>query len=103
MPNVFISYRRSDTTAGYASWIYERLTASFGPEHVFMDVDSIAPGVDFVEHLQRAVAAADVLVALIGPGWLNAVSERGTRRLDDPADFVRLEIATALRTGIRVL
>src|SRR5579875_3914055 len=103
MPNVFISYRRSDTTAGYASWIYERLTGSLGADSVVMDIDSMAPGTDFVEHLGRAIAAADVALALIGPGWLNAVSEHGTPRLEDPNDFVRLEIATALRAGIRVI
>lgn len=53
MPNVFISYRRDDTAAGYASWIYDRLTEKLGASHVFMDVDSLAPGVDFVEPSNR--------------------------------------------------
>src|SRR5579862_3057908 len=103
MPQVFISYRRSDTTSGYASWIYERLAARFGGDHVFMDVDSLPLGVDFVEHLNRALANTDVALVLIGPGWLDAADEDGNRRLDDPDDFVRIEVATALRTSGRVI
>jgi hypothetical protein len=103
MPNVFISYRRSDTTAGYASWIYERLEAAFGAGHVFMDVDSLPLGIDFVEHLERALSTTDVALVLIGPGWLEAADETGARRLDDPDDFVRIEVAAALRASLRVI
>jgi DNA-binding beta-propeller fold protein YncE len=103
VPSVFISYRRTDTTSGYASWLYERLAALFGPEHVFMDVDSLPLGVDFVEYLDRALRTTDAALILIGPGWLDAVDEAGARRLDDPGDFVRLEVGAALRAGVRVI
>ena len=71
---IFISYRRADS-AGYAGRIYDRLTAHFGVDAVFMDVDTIEAGVDFVEVLQNAVQSCDVLVALIGRGWLNIKDE----------------------------
>lgn len=92
MPHVFISYRRSDTTSGYASWIYDRSASKFGTENVFMDMDSLPLGVDFVAHLERALSLADVALVLIGPGWLEASDERGARRLDNPHDFVRIEV-----------
>src|SRR2546421_1864887 len=103
MTNVFISYRRSDTTSGYASWIYDRLAATHGAEHVFMDLDSLPLGVDFVEHVQRALASTDVTLVLIGPHWLQAVDPSGRHRLDDPGDFVRIEVAAALRSSNRVI
>ena len=68
-----------------------------------MDVDTIEPGLDFAEEVTRAVAACQVLVAVIGPAWLTAADGRGRRRLDDPDDFVRLEIETALARGVRVI
>jgi hypothetical protein len=68
-----------------------------------MDVDTIEPGVDFAEEISRAVTACQVLVAVVGPAWLTATDERGRRRLDDPDDFVRLEIETALTRGVRVI
>ena len=99
---IFISYRRTDS-AGYAGRIYDRLTAHFGVDTVFMDVDTIEAGVDFVEVLQKAVQSCDVLVALIGRNWLNIKDETGKRRLDNPEDFVRIEIAAALERDIRVI
>jgi hypothetical protein len=103
MRHVFISYRRSDTASGYASWIYDRLTEAFGSGSVFMDMDSLPPGVDFVERIEASLAAADVMLVLIGPGWLHATSGSGERRLDDPGDVVRTEVASALRAGVRVI
>ena len=103
MANVFISYRRSDTTSGYASWIYDRLADAFGADRIFMDVDSLPLGVDFVEHLERALASTDVALVLIGPAWLDALDEAGNRRLNDPDDLVRLEVAAALRSSSRVI
>jgi hypothetical protein len=103
MTNVFISYRRSDTTSGYASWIYDRLAVRHGSEHVFMDMDSLPLGVDFVDHVQRALATTDVALVLIGPNWLGATDAGGGRRLDDPSDFVRIEVAAALRSSSRVI
>ena len=99
---IFISYRRADS-AGYAGRIYDRLTAHFGEDAIFMDVDVIPAGVDFVETLQNAVQSCDVLVALIGRSWLNIKDEAGKRRLDNPEDFVRVEIAAALSRDIRVI
>ena len=62
-----------------------------------MDVDTLEPGVDFVDHIRSAVGSADVLLVVIGRGWLSATDLAGGRRLDDPKDFVRLEIGPALR------
>ncbi|MFZ5911217.1 MAG: SUMF1/EgtB/PvdO family nonheme iron enzyme [Chloroflexota bacterium] len=99
---IFISYRRVDS-GGYAGRIYDRLAARFGEDAVFMDVDDIPAGLDFVEVLQNAVQSCDALAALIGRNWLDARDEAGGRRLDNPEDFVRVEIAAALERGIRVI
>src|SRR3954469_24968280 len=88
---IFISYRRDDS-AYAAGWLFDRLVDEFGPEQVFKDVDSIALGDDFVDAITAAVSSMDVLLALIGDKWLGMVDEHGERRLDDPDDFVRLEI-----------
>lgn len=68
-----------------------------------MDVDSIAPGEDFVRLLESQIAQCEILLAVIGKGWLDAKDERGGRRLDDPDDFVRIEIASALKQNKRVI
>jgi len=99
---VFISYRRDDAR-GSTGRIYDRLVGRFGKNQVFMDVDTIALGVDFAEAIRQAVSTCQVLVAVIGPRWLTATDEDGRRRLDDPDDFVRLEIVAALERGIRVI
>jgi hypothetical protein len=59
-------------------------------------VDAIPPGVNFHKVLREAVPRCDVLLAVIGPNWLNVRDEEGSRRLDNPNDFLRIEIATAL-------
>src|SRR5436190_12941924 len=99
---IFISYRRDDAPA-YAGRLYDRLSARFGDAQVFMDVDAIEPGVDFVQRIEESVGTADVLIAVIGRGWKTAVDDEGHRRLDEPDDFVRLEVAEALRRNIRVI
>jgi len=99
---IFISYRRVDS-AGYAGRIYDRLAARFGEDAVFMDVDDIPAGLDFVDVLQNAVQSCDALAALIGPNWLDARDDAGVRRVDNPEDFVRVEIAAALERDIRVI
>src|SRR5215831_2995502 len=101
MNGIFISYRRDDA-AGYAGRLYDRLAAHFGTDRVFMDVQGIEPGVDFVEAIERALRSCEILIVLIGKDWL-AADTGGRRRLDDPTDFVRLETATALTRGIRVV
>jgi hypothetical protein len=81
----------------------ELMVENFDRERVFKDVDSIEPGEDFVERITAAVASCDVLLALIGPQWLTITDENGQRRLDNPRDYVRLEIETALKRKIRVI
>jgi TIR domain len=99
---VFISYRREET-AYPAGWLYDRLAAYFGGGQVFKDVDSIQLGDDFVEVITRAVGSCDVLLALIGDQWLTITDAHGRRRLDNPDDFVRLEIEAALSRRVRVI
>lgn len=99
---IFVSYRREDT-AYPAGWLVDRLTEHFGSGQVFKDVDSIELGDDFVEAISAAVGSCDVLLALIGDEWLTVTGDDGRRRLDDPADFVRVEIEAALRRDVRVI
>jgi TIR domain len=98
---VFISYRRDDS-APYAGRLYDRLADAIGQENIFMDVDSISFGLDFADAIGTAVSSCDVLLAIIGPEWLT-ISDRDRRRLDDPDDFVRLEIEAALERNVRVV
>jgi TIR domain len=98
---VFVSYRR-EGGGDAAGRLADRLVDRFGAERVFMDVDAIEPGMDYVDAITRAVSACAVLVAVIGPGWLTAADKRG-RRLDDPDDWVRVEVRTALARGVRVI
>jgi tetratricopeptide (TPR) repeat protein len=99
---IFINYRREESTAT-AGRLHDRLGQSFGRKTLFMDVDHIPPGVDFVTHLNNQVAACDVFLAIIGPNWLNVTNEKGDRRLDAADDFVAIEIAAALARNIRVI
>lgn len=98
---IFISYRRDDT-ADAAGRLYDALAAEFG-DRIFMDIDTIEPGVDFVDVVHRAVGSCDVLLALIGDRWATVTDARGRRRLDDPEDFVRMEIEAALGRDVRVI
>ena len=102
MPNIFISYRREDSL-GHTGRLFDRLGKHFGKAHVFMDIAGIEPGVDFVEAIDKAVGSCDVFVVVIGKQWLNATDADGRRRLDNPEDFIRLELATALKRNIRVI
>jgi hypothetical protein len=99
---IFISYRRDETDFP-ASWLYDRLAVHFGHDKIFKDVDSIEPGDDFGEVIARAVGSCDVLLALIGEYWVSITDSDGKPRLDDPDDFVRLEIEAALQRGVRVI
>jgi len=100
---VFISYRRDDSKY-QARMIYKAFARVLPNDHIFMDVDSIPPGEDFVEILERWVDSCDVLLALIGPNWVNITDPKtGQRRLDNTYDFVRIEIREALRRGIPVV
>ncbi len=102
MAGVFISYRREDSP-GHAGRIFDRLRGSLGSDVVFMDVHAIEAGVDFVDAVEGAVGSCDALLAIIGPNWTSAADRDGRRRLDDPRDFVRLEIGGALKRGVRVV
>jgi len=99
---VFISYRRNDT-GPYARLLKDHLSLRFPQTRVFMDLDSIEAGLDFEEVIRAALSSCHVLVALIGPKWATATDEEGHRRIDDPGDYVRLEIRTALERGVRVI
>jgi hypothetical protein len=99
---VFICYRREDS-AGYARLIYDRLAQRLQRDNVFFDVGNIEPGVDFFEILSERVGKCDALVAVIGRNWTSAADKDNRRRLDDPDDFVRIEIEAALERGVRVI
>jgi TIR domain len=99
---IFVSYRREET-AYPAGWLFDRLSEHFGGGQIFKDVDSIELGDDFIEEINTAVGSCDVLLALIGEQWLTITDEEGRRRLDDPKDFVRLEVEAALDRKVRVI
>lgn len=95
---VFISYRHTDVEVGGYVWgVYEVLKERCGVHNVFKDVDSIPLGESFPEHIRQAVRSCDVALVFIGPRWIGAKGESGRRRLDNPKDWVRLEVAEALR------
>ncbi len=101
MGNVFISYRRDDTS-GYARSLYQRLNERW-PGEVFMDVDTIPIGRDFVEVINERIQLSDAVLVLIGPEWLSATDAAGRRRLDDTGDIVRIEVAHALKRKVNVI
>jgi len=99
---IFISYRRHDSKY-QARMIHEAFAQEASRENVFMDVDSIPPGANFRKLLKDWVAQCDVLLALIGPDWIHATDpSTGKRRLENPSDFVRIEIGEALARDIPV-
>lgn len=99
---IFLSYRRDDTE-GEAGRLYDDLARTFGEHCIFMDVVGISPGVDFRKVIDENVSQCGVLLALIGPTWATISGDDGKRRLENPNDFVRLEIATALKRDIAVI
>jgi TIR domain len=102
LSSVFINYRRSDAE-GEAGRLFDDLTARFSDESVFMDVAGIEPGRDFRKAIDRSVATCSVLLAVIGPQWVETTNAAGERRLHDPNDFVRIELASALQRDIPVI
>lgn len=94
---IFICYRREDS-AGHAGRLRDRLAQIFGKSQVFRDIDNMRAGEDFVERVTRTIGACRVVLVVIGRHWLDARNADGRRRLDDPDDYVRLEVATALNT-----
>jgi hypothetical protein len=101
MSKIVVSYRRSDSQA-IAGRIVDRLIAQFGEQSVFMDVDNIPFGIDFRQHIQSVLARAEVLIAVVGPDWLGAGADGGSR-IREEDDPVRVEIETALRQEIAVI
>ena len=102
MNNIFISYRREDSE-GFARGLFQSLGGALGADHVFMDVEDIGLGVDFVEAIDKSLASCGALLVLIGKEWTNCTDATGRRRLDDPQDFVRMEVAKALEQQVRVI
>ena len=103
MNRIFISYRRDDSV-DVTDRICERLCEHFGARSVFTDVDGTPVGKDFRVHIAQEVGKCNMLLAVIGKDWIDATDEEGQRRrLDDPTDFVRVEIEIALRRGIPVV
>lgn len=100
MSRIFISYRRQDTKY-VVRYLSEKLATKFGPSSVFMDIDGIDPGDEFDRIIEKRVGQCDVLIACIGPDW--EIDRSGVDRINDPDDWVRAEIATALRRDIRVI
>jgi len=99
---IFTNYRRDDSI-GMAGRLHDRLAQTFGRDKLFMDVDHIPAGADFVAHLNNQVAECDVVLAIIGPNWLRAKDKAGQRRLHQPDDFVAIEIAAALARDTLVI
>ena len=102
MSGIFVSYRRSDSEA-HTGRIYDRLASGFGKEKIFKDVDSIPVGADFRSHLNAIVSQCQAALIVVGTRWVDARDEAGARRLDDPDDFVRIEVEAALARGIPVI
>src|SRR5690606_30290196 len=96
--NVFISYRRRES-AGYSGRIHDRLRADLPAAQIFLDVEAIVPGEDWRARLAQRIAAAEVVLVLIGSEWRSTADASGQRRLDDPHDVTRWEIETALARG----
>ena len=103
MQGIFISYRRQDSQSA-AGRLADHIKEHLPEVPVFRDVETIEPGVDFIEAINRALASCGVLLAVIGPNWLSLTDAAGRRRLDNPNDYTRLEIVTALkRDNVRVI
>ncbi|NJL95557.1 MAG: toll/interleukin-1 receptor domain-containing protein, partial [Anaerolineae bacterium] len=102
LPKVFISYRRLDSRDAVGR-IFDRLSAYFGEEALFRDVDYIKPGMNFKKRIESTLDQAVVVLVIIGEKWLEVKDEHGRRRLDSPVDFVRLEIEMALQRNIRII
>jgi hypothetical protein len=99
---IFISYRRDDSSYA-AGRLYDRLSMRFGKDQIFMDIDTIELGVDFVQSIGEAVGACHVLIAIIGKKWVEISDATGFRRLDNPNDFVRLELVSALERDVYII
>src|SRR5580700_217902 len=102
MARIFINYRRDDTP-GVAGRLFDHLATKYSRRELFMDVDAMRPGIDFAQQLDTQVSQCQVLLAVIGPRWLEAQDKSGKRRLDSDSDYVRIELASALKRDIAVI
>jgi hypothetical protein len=102
MSGIFISYRRDDSRHA-AGRLGDDLAAVFGPARIFRDVESIDPGVDFEVALEQALKGCAVMLVVIGPRWLSITDKDGRRRLDQPGDWIRTEVARALARQVRLI
>ena len=101
-PRIFISYRRDDA-AGDAGRLADHVQRRFGADRVFLDIDTIEPGTDFVRVLRGSLEETSAMLVVIGPRWTALCGADGSRRLDDPTDFVRMEVEAALGRDIPVV
>jgi hypothetical protein len=99
---IFINYRREDAQAA-AGRLNDQLEKVFSRKSIFYDVDSLLPGLNFPREIAERVSQCDVFLAIIGRSWADAIDSAGRRRLDDPNDFVRIEIELAQRLGKRII
>ena len=99
-PHIFVSYRRDDASA-YAGRLHDYLVERFGKTNVFIDIESIEPGVDFAQVVEKTLTECDAILVVIGRSWSSAADRDGRRRIENPNDFVRLEIERALALGTR--
>jgi hypothetical protein len=102
MAEVFINYRTGDGEWP-AAFLDDKFKRRYGRDRVFRDATSLDAGLDFRGELRRRLRRCTVLVAIIGPNWLTAGSIDGERLIDDPDDYVRMEIESCLRRKIRVV
>ncbi len=102
MSSIFISYRRKGALI-HARALFERLHREFGANEVFIDVEGVDYGLDFIEILNEKLNGCQVMLAVIDPQWATATDKQGRRRIDREHDYVRTEIVTALSRGIRTV
>lgn len=102
MSGLFINYRREDS-APYAGRLYDFLRKTFADRTVFMDIDAIDPGEDFVEAIDRTLLSSGIVLAVIGPSWLEVRDRHGNPRIANPDDYVYRELEAAIRTGARII
>jgi hypothetical protein len=101
MPKITISYRRADSEA-MTGRIFDRLTANYGRDAIFRDIDNIPAGIDFRQHINETLLKTGVLLAIVGPKWLGS-SRGGVERINEESDPVRVEVETALRRRLPII
>ena len=102
VPSIFVCYRREDTQDA-AGRLHDRLVDAYGPERVFMDIDSVPLGIDFVEHVAEQIGKCSAVIVMIGKQWHTIKDKKRRRRLDKEDDLVRAEIRAALQKKIPVI